>query len=91
MKPRRETKTTIDDVIEEISKVVEPLTKIEDAKIFTEHKGSLETGFKLTSIKFWCVSCEKTYVIFKKDKNGKMEEQQICTHMTFKEAFFDAT
>ncbi len=81
---KRKTTTTIDEVVESISNVVDP---VEYEKLH-EETGKRFSSPKLTSLKFWCVSCEKTYEIFKKDKEGKMEEQQICTHMTFKGATF---
>ncbi len=69
-------------------KAVATIEDVTDEVITAMHEGSLETGFKLTSLKFFCVICTKHYEIFKKDKNGDMDKQQICQHMTFHGAKF---
>jgi len=76
----KKTETTISEVAESISKVVDQ-EEIEKPKIVKNPR--------LSSLKFWCEACTDNFEIFKKDKDGNLEKQQICTHVIFKEAVFE--
>lgn len=57
-------------ILESVSKVVE--------------KNKKKKKCKINKLHFWCTACTHTYEINLKDENGKLKEQQICPHMTFK-------
>jgi hypothetical protein len=57
-------------ILQSVSKVVE--------------KNKQRPKCKINNLTFWCVGCTQAYSIHLKDDNGKLAEQQICPHMTFK-------
>tara|TARA_R110002167_G_scaffold133362_3_gene318401 strand:+ start:174 stop:446 length:273 start_codon:yes stop_codon:yes gene_type:complete len=61
----------------EKNKILESVTK-------TVQKNKKKIKCKLNNLSFWCVGCTQSYSIHLKDDNGKLAEQQICPHMTFK-------
>ncbi len=68
------------NIADSTSKVVDPIADHLDGK------GPARVPY---SLKFFCTICTKHYEIFKKDKDGNLEKQQICVHMTFLDVRFD--
>ena len=66
-------------ILESVSKVVDPEPK----------KEKKSKSKNLDSLEFWCVPCTKKYTIHRKDKDGKLETQSICMHMTYHSAVYN--
>ncbi len=65
--------------------ILESISKVVDAEVKETKKPKSKN---LDSLEFWCVPCTKKYTIHRKDKDGKLEKQTICMHMTFELAVY---
>ncbi len=68
--------------------ILESISKVVDAEV-NEKKVKKSKSKNLDSLEFWCVPCTKKYTIHRKDKDGKLEKQSICMHMTFDLAVYE--